>query len=187
MQCIGRIYFYAHYIYCLFYCTWSKCSIVFFFIRIGATPNIARIARSSNTCNASISWQTWPSQLHQDDLSECGRIRVLPRLDTDDLPVSLTETDRWTNVGGRSTSANRRLHMFAHVIQYNGFLIFLYAERDVFPYGIYMLAYEYLYRKIDNSRWMMDQRTLSFSKGKCIEMLIPIVAGATAGMFLFCK
>lgn len=132
MQCIGRIYFYAHCIYCLFYCTWSKCSIVFFFIRIGATPNIARIARSSNTCNASISWQTWPSQLHQDDLSECGRIRVLPRLDTDDLPVSLTETDRWTNVGGRSTSANRRLHMFAHVIQYDGFFLFSCIPKEMF-------------------------------------------------------
>lgn len=44
-----------------------------------------------------------------------------------------------------------------------------------------MLTYEYLYRAIDNSRWMMDQRTLSFSKGKCIEMLIPIVSGAIAG------
>lgn len=45
-----------------------------------------------------------------------------------------------------------------------------------------MLTYEYLYRVIDNSHWMMEQRALSFSKGKCLEMLIPVVSGAIAGI-----
>ncbi|XP_031635025.1 solute carrier family 25 member 45-like isoform X2 [Contarinia nasturtii] len=59
--------------------------------------------------------------------------------------------------------------------------------RDVFPYGIYMLAYEYVSRTLSNSEWVLEKRerfkelqkydkTLTY-----LDISIPILSGAFAG------
>lgn len=81
------------------------------------------------------------------------------------------------------------------------FILKLYAEqektltnpfrfyRDVFPYGIYMLAYEYTSRALANSEWILEKRRQfkkiqkTSNKLTYIDVSIPILAGALAGNF----
>lgn len=58
---------------------------------------------------------------------------------------------------------------------------------DVFPYGLYMLAYEYAVDSLRASDWVKEKRKQikemkdSHSKLSYIDISIPILAGAFAG------
>lgn len=62
------------------------------------------------------------------------------------------------------------------------------VDRDVFPYGIYMLAYEYLSNMLSNSEWVLEKKKQmkelqkNSTKYTYIDVSIPVVAGALAGM-----
>lgn len=66
-----------------------------------------------------------------------------------------------------------------------------YRCRDVFPYGIYMLAYEYFSRKLSESNWVHEKRKKikdlqkQAKKHTYIDISIPILSGAFAGMDMF--
>lgn len=60
--------------------------------------------------------------------------------------------------------------------------------RDVFPYGIYMLSYEYAVKALSDSEWVRERRKEIHKKVKkytYIDVSIPILAGAFAGTSIF--
>lgn len=67
---------------------------------------------------------------------------------------------------------------------------------DVFPYGLYMLAYEYAVDKLSNSDWVLEKRKqikemqnnhmkVSYIDTNLISVSIPIIAGAFAGTIMY--
>lgn len=60
---------------------------------------------------------------------------------------------------------------------------------DVFPYGIYMLTYEYVNRLLDDTNWVKAKRRENMSETQVypnnnywIEMCVTIASGAIAGV-----
>lgn len=73
---------------------------------------------------------------------------------------------------------------FANQILMRGSIHF----RDVFPYGIYMLSYEYAVKALSDSEWVRERRKEIHKKVKkytYIDVSIPILAGAFAGNSTF--
>lgn len=58
-------------------------------------------------------------------------------------------------------------------------LLLKFCFSDVLPYGIYMLTYEYLSKRLSATVWMSEKR--KYSENKNFEVLIPICSGAIAG------
>lgn len=64
---------------------------------------------------------------------------------------------------------------------------------DVFPYGIYMLAYDYISKALSSSEWALQRRKQLKELGKTrthfnyIDISIPILSGAFAGWYIIIK
>lgn len=64
---------------------------------------------------------------------------------------------------------------------------------DVFPYGIYMLAYEYAVRSLSDSEWVRERRKQikemrqNVKRYTYTDITIPILAGAFAGTQIVCQ